>query len=818
MSAFAVTLDKVLSELNRARSPSHPAPDSASSGSTANLVAHLERAIIRLERAYTALKDAGSHAPIELLIRLKGRAQELLEALLEQDAPSTTTTTTKDVAQLAQQVVEQIEQHLSAAAQTDGTPIPPQTSGGGRHSRTPSSSSISDFPRRVPASTQPEQSSATPQSSVSTPVSARLSPGPDNVDERTLRAHERAKELSNCYTLSRLAAGVLPAGKSLSSLLRATRNAEGSATSNAVADAEAEATSLSLEDRIKAQLRRAYFDSFRPIFSTRDSSRQAEQTAAWARLAQDLLDATLPLIPSRMRADLTLYPPAAPPSVSASVTSPPASMRSAVGSDMLSPLATENDHATLVEAEGIARLGRLVRVLQRLCAPARDGDVRLLLDTIKSSIHVLEAASPNGTAAAATAPSKLVDLVQQTLDLAEAMKADLDRFHTGVRTAMTDSMSDKDLREVIKDEQARRERTVVIQWYGSEEHVRQATWRWCSAVLMEALASDAAETDRSVSREDFVRALVEMLCSQQAVALPPLQDAGLDADSASTGLSTAPATQNRAPASQQQQEAPRHSRANVVPPPLVVLAPLLFELQNQLQAIVVLACLSVLVASVEPAASSATTAEQTGARDGLFRRLWTILDASIDRPRSPRHVSGDNLATISPEAALPDEATRLANLADEILAHLTSREPSGGGVEAQHVVVNSAALEQRVRSGVDRILRYEDPVWRLLSNRLKVGIETALLESIRFGRSGPAGQPQQIPSHLQTGRLRSSATSQPVSQASQTGLYKMQPIKGFEAPAFLADKVQDLAMQKLFGEVWVHVETVWCDVLNWNAV
>lgn len=832
MSAFAVTLDRLLRQLDLVESETASSPHPL-------LSAHVERATIRLRRAYAALQDAGPRAPVTLLIRLKGRAQEVEQALVDSDNSPPNQARAQHAQELATQVVEQIEQHLAVASTAS------ESGSGGGHSRTPSTS---DLPRRVPSSS----------SKSTTAPDQPILPVKDAVQRR-------AQALSDCYTLARLVkSGVVPSGKPLSSLLRLGGSGD---------TAESKHRERNLEAQIKAQLRRAYFDSFRPLF--RPGENGGQRAAAWTRLAQDLVEAVIPLIPPRMSADPALYPTSA-----AAAADRTTSMRAAVERDLfLTATASATVQAEEGEEEYLPKLERLVRVLQRLCAPARDPNVRAILDKVGgAAIHPAPGTTaPSGTSgdrsAAApqshssdlllpstTSPSQsqspsqspsqsqsqsqsqqpdlVVDLVREILDLAEAMHADLDRFHTELKNQASSSnpttLSEQELERVVEREAAMRERAVVIEWYGDqEENVRSATRRWCldrsvgaaagrsGLAVPESFASVAAADPTTLldrmtgSREEFALALVETLFASQPVAVPSLEE-------------TPPPL-------------PPVERNNLLPPPLVVLAPLLFELQNQLQALVILACLAT-IASSSSSSSTVSSPPPGAAADAsaLLERLWTILDMNITRrpvaeERTVPGLGGTSAAADDKEEE--EDGTRLAHLADEILAHLTTAAASHGPPPTKLAADPNPDLQKRVRASVDRILRYEDPVWKLFSKRLEGAVKTALLGVIRSGddnMTSPSSdqvQPQ-VPAQLRTGRSTSSSADverrrgPPLPPLPRTGTKRraaadhvagIRPVKvrGFDKPAFLADKVSELVRDRLVGEVWVHVEEVWGTILGW---
>ncbi|TKA56002.1 hypothetical protein B0A53_01705 [Rhodotorula sp. CCFEE 5036] len=774
MSAFAVTLDRLLSHLDHLESETASPRASRSAPS-----AHVERATIRLRRAYAALQDAGPRAPVELFIRLKGRAQEVEQALVDSAPPNNH----PQLAPLATQVVQQIEQHIAVPITV---PDSDSDSGGG-HSRTPSTS---DLPRRVPSS-----------SSKSTTVA------PDQPLPVKDTVQRRAQALSDCYTLARLAkSGVVPSGKPLSALLRLGRGS-GSGGGGGGGDGTAASASrerAALEAQIKAQLRRAYFDSFRPLL--RPGHNGGQRAAAWTRLAQDLVEAVVPLVPPRMSADPALYPSSA--AAAAAGGHRTSSMRAAVERDLLLTASTTPQAAEEKEEEEcLPRLERLVRVLQRLCAPARDPDVRAILDklgaatgpgtTAKPSDRSARAAGPHhqaeqSAAAAVTSSSDLpsttsqsqsqpdlvVDLVREILDLAKAMRADLDRFHTELKNqavssnnTTTTTLSEQELERVVEREAAMRERAVVIE-----------------------------------CREEFALALVETLFASQPVAVPSLEE-------------TPPL--------------PPVERNNLLPPPLVVLAPLLFELQNQLQALVILACLATIVSSTVAVASPPPPVAAAADASALLEGLWTILDMNITRTRpaakEERVVPGSDktsAAADDDEEEAEEDGTRLAHLADEILAHLVATSQDRPPTE--RAADPDPQLAKRVRASVDRILRYEDPVWKLFSKRLEGAVKTALVDltrSVAVTSTEDQVQPQ-VPAHLRTGRSTGHRRFPLPPPPPRTGAKRraaadlvaaLQPIKvkGFDKPAFLADKVSELVSDRLVGEVWVHVEEVWGTILGW---
>ena len=107
-------------------------------------------------------------------------------------------------------------------------------------------------------------------------------------------------------------------------------------------------------------------------------------------------------------------------------------------------------------------------------------------------------------------------------------------------------------------------------------------------------------------------------------------------------------------------------------------------------------------------------------------------------------------------------------------------------------------------------------------------VKTALVDltrSVAVTSTEDQVQPQ-VPAHLRTGRSTGHRRFPLPPPPPRTGAKRraaadlvaaLQPIKvkGFDKPAFLADKVSELVSDRLVGEVWVHVEEVWGTILGW---
>ena len=123
--------------------------------------------------------------------------------------------------------------------------------------------------------------------------------------------------------------------------------------------------------------------------------------------------------------------------------------------------------------------------------------------------------------------------------------------------------------------------------------------------------------------------------------------------------------------------------SNVLPPILYSAHRHLLIIQNWLQAIVILATLSTLVTA------------QTAARDWT-ERVWTLLAEEL-------------------ESGSQESPLRLASIADEVIR-----------ASGQHLAADRVA---KIRMDVARMVRLDDPVYKLLSRRLRDGLVAAQVDT-----------------------------------------------------------------------------------------
>ncbi|BGP49647.1 hypothetical protein JCM10450v2_005550 [Rhodotorula kratochvilovae] len=694
MSSFAVSLDRLL--LHLASLPSSSPP-------------HLQHLAIRLQRAYAQLHAAGTPAPAELFVRIRGRLEELAEGVDEARSAGVDPGTSLSWDMLEDDTREVLRDVDELLARSSGGRTPASVG----HSRTPSV----DLPRRVPSTQPPSASADTPGADLDAFLSSTsASRPPATANGISPVASACAHALSEAYSLYLLAtspSSVLPPGETLRSVFRSTPVPN---------DAPAEDDSL--EARISTQLHQAFFDSFAATFSPSSPAPPTSdeaQRVAWARLSQDLLDAVTLLIPSRLK------------------TASGVPLRAHLAAALRAPTEEGSPFDARAALEGVREA---VDALGRVCAPARDEAVRALLADISSAL------------ASAAPASALVPHVRRVLELAREMDADMRRFKRG---AARELAQEEDLRAVVREEAGARERKLVEEWCGGEEGVRRQTREWCARVLGRPTPDEGATAP--LAKVDVATALVDGLFADAPVALPPFSSTPISDDAPSPS-------------------------ANLLPPILLIPSPALFALQNRLQALTILACLL----SLSPSGTAAP------------ERLWAILEAEL-APATPA-------APFAPSAATPDgtahEPTRLAHLADELLPR-----PPAPPLPAED--------EARLRSAVDRLLRYEDPVWRLLKGRLCAAVGDAVVRAVEGAGAGERERGE-VPSELRTGRARGPPTSTGRGAPAPLPKRRVELVvpKGFDRAPLLGEKLREAVEARLVGEVWSWVESVWGGVLGWR--
>ncbi|BGP01486.1 hypothetical protein RTG_02721 [Rhodotorula toruloides ATCC 204091] len=409
----------------------------------------------------------------------------------------------------------------------------------------------------------------------------------------------------------------------------------------------------------------------------------------------------------------------------------------------------------------LARLESIVGVLKRYSVP-RGEMVSAILDNIIS-------------AKSSSNPSRnLVDLVRQLLELVNKLEEDLRASHNRLmqnKSFLSDADIERVAQEQMRSKAHAEERRVISEVFGGTAGVVAVTRVW----LSQEVGPDGPLGESTVLPKDLVaNSLVEMLFKDQAVDF--------------------------------------HNEQNCPPPIFFIPLFALVYLQNQFQALIVLACLATLVGST-PAPSCTSSISAPDNLTPFVERLWTILQSEIG-PTALRRtpMAGD------PSSNAPPSATRIANLADEVISHRRTMLVASGATL-------SSEEEARLRAGVERILRYEDPVYKLLKGRLKASVEAALVDfatQVPGGEAGAAGS-SSAPSGLRTGRSSQNPPApfaalrdvlSKLSPGPPPRTLQLQPAKGFERPAFLREKVEEVVRTRLIANVWEWMEESWSDVLS----
>lgn len=335
------------------------------------------------------------------------------------------------------------------------------------------------------------------------------------------------------------------------------------------------------------------------------------------------------------------------------------------------------------------------------CSPARDEQIKSLLSRLQVKEAITEAT--------------LRDVASGTIELARGMREDVHRF--GVKNF---GPGQEDARGKLSQLMAQGSELDAVEL--AEKDIKGTTLRWVET----ATEASSTNDDDDLWRRIHV-GLLHSVFSEIPVSIPFTKG---HPDFTPPPLPR-PIVEGAPP--------------NYLPPIFYVPQPLIFELQNHLQALVILACLATLVPAPPqpPPSSSSLPSSASAAGPTLYDRLWTILKAA-----------GDN--------------TKLVHLSDELIK---SRGTSVGEAE-----------QKRVREGVNRILRYEDPAFKLLRKRLKEGLESVA----GFGLEDDV-QGRGLPGRMSSGRARGNGGG---SSTPRRGEVKVPVVRGFER---IKDKVEEVA-------------------------
>jgi hypothetical protein len=341
-----------------------------------------------------------------------------------------------------------------------------------------------------------------------------------------------------------------------------------------------------------------------------------------------------------------------------------------------------------------------VVALHERCAPLRDDMVDELLRKLDdpSPVYTPKVIDPNHIDATRSSNQAqplsplaqlLVDVMQSILSLIEIMKSDLSTFVFG-------NMTDAQLKQLVIEQAKLRERSVVLDIWGTQEsrgdHTIKEIWQSWLAGMPET----ATSTPNGIpEKKKWITALINALCSDRPLScdLPRQADIIMEASS---------------------EEDTRQPR-NQLPPQFLFSAPALLYIQNLIQAIVIAASLRSLT-RLHPVLRSRDQEPQYD----FMNQIWVLLKAEID---------SNAIDTTNGE-------TKIINLADEVIRArtLSSGKPEPGE-------------EAQLRAAVERTLRPQDPVFLLLLRRLMGAIEARLLSNITEKQAK-----RTFPESMQTGR------------------------------------------------------------------
>lgn len=413
----------------------------------------------------------------------------------------------------------------------------------------------------------------------------------------------------------------------------------------------------------------------------------------------------------------------------------------------------------------LRHLREVLGSLRQRCAPIRDPEI----EALQRSLDDLPVRSSRLVALA----TLIADTVRSILRLSETMKDDLSQFVLG-------SMTEQQLRSVVAKQARTTEREVVIDIW-RRDRIMQGWSSWLDKLQLPAHLN-------SISAEPhflWIVHIVQALGSSLPVSCPlpsrtvQISSTGHDDDDNET-------------------EASSTMDVNILPPVFFFSAPTLLKIQNYLQALVIAASLGILARLPTPSRPSHISSDRPDP-DSFMSRIWTLLRAEI--------------------AGEPDTGdTKLINLADEVVRARTQANTT-------HSTPTSLSKEEEgtLRATVDRTLRSEDPVYKLLLRRLLTGLANVLVKH-RWGDAaremgGGAG-----PATLRTGRdgerKRPRLVLDLEDMDESTAAPRSPPrlvtdVKGFEDP------VLSQAIAGVFEQVdrclwWV--ERVWDDVVETGDV
>lgn len=377
--------------------------------------------------------------------------------------------------------------------------------------------------------------------------------------------------------------------------------------------------------------------------------------------------------------------------------------------------------------------------LRARCAPLRDAEIDSMLDTL----------SPE--ASAEELPRAVAMAFKGILELAEKMQDDLRHYALDALPRAPES----ELQAVLRAHARVREREVVKLIWGGAEMVRKSWQDWIRGV-----------SEGDTPRERWRKGLID------ALGMPISISFGFPSQTVPNGTFSA--------------------TPNVLPAPFLVPFPALFHLQNLVEALVICASVRSLVpASPTPTSPSPSPSASSppSPRTLLTQRVWILLRSEI----------GNTGRGNSPTGAGESE-TKIAHLEEEVLQawklaknpHPNSNSNSDSDLDVVTVPVPvsvSEAQENALRAAVRRVLRAEDPVFKLLLARVRAFLYQApTISSPSSSSASDGGGETTGPKYMRTGFARfgngqsfSPPQSSPnAKDVTVTHLASLPSVRGFE--------------------------------------
>jgi hypothetical protein len=343
-------------------------------------------------------------------------------------------------------------------------------------------------------------------------------------------------------------------------------------------------------------------------------------------------------------------------------------------------------HVTLSEPSADLLEG-LTDILGRLCAPIRDAQVRALRDTI-ASIREYTSIGMDKNKIRETVNIALKQLENLITD----MQQDLHLFKLGITVSTAD---EAELRQMVRQEAMKREKDIITRLYRTPlqetlswiRSSRQNTLEAAPELKTKGIDGAAAATGGAgFYKKELASALVEALFMSQPVTVRQLGNNGrLHDNTAGSPTNT-----------------------NFIPPILHLAVGHLVQAQNRLQAFTIIATLNAIIPA---SASSSSSTRGAAITLSWSERVWHLLNSEI-QPQFQDHTSKED-QDVNADSG---NGVHLANIADEVIK-----------VIQEDATRMTTSDETKIRQSVDRMLRLEDPVFRLLHRRLKNSLFDALI-------------------------------------------------------------------------------------------